>query len=241
MTLEQNYAIKDFRQAVEHERSRQVDLGYDWEHDEKHGIEHLLYWSQRYLERQTPDGLIKGYALIQAARDMIARAHTHHWNPMQVAVETFMKACGQDAPESPRLVEDVVADLRKLLIEEEWNGKDELRASIDAGDLVGIADGLGDLLYVVFGTAVAYGINIQEIFDLIHENNMTKVVYVGGKATVIRNDAGKILKPEGFKPVNLVPTLLLQGARFPRPKKDDEEGIPQVILDGLPKNDNWVV
>jgi len=41
-------------------------------------------------------------------------------------------------------------------------------------DLQEVADGLGDSLYVLLGTAVAYGINISAVFDEIHASNMTK-------------------------------------------------------------------
>lgn len=63
-----------------------------------------------------------------------------------------------------------VIDLRERLIKEECKETtDEL-----AGDLVLLADGLADLLYVVFGTALAYGIPIEEVFTEVHRTNMNK-------------------------------------------------------------------
>lgn len=41
-------------------------------------------------------------------------------------------------------------------------------------DPVGLADGLGDLLYVVLGTCVAAGIDIAPVFEAIQYSNMTK-------------------------------------------------------------------
>lgn len=41
-------------------------------------------------------------------------------------------------------------------------------------DRVALADGLADLLYVVYGTAVAAGIDVQPVFEEVHASNMTK-------------------------------------------------------------------
>lgn len=62
------------------------------------------------------------------------------------------------------------------------------------------ADALGDLLYVVFGAAVTFGIDMGPIFDEIHRSNMTKI---GGP---VRPD-GKRLKPATYEPPNLKPLL----------------------------------
>ena len=63
-------------------------------------------------------------------------------------------------------------------------------------DLIAAIDGLGDLLYVLLGAAVEWGIDLQPYFDEIHASNMTKV---GGP---VRAD-GKRLKPAGYRPPNL--------------------------------------
>ena len=54
---------------------------------------------------------------------------------------------------------------------------EELSEAVQAmaiGDEVKLADALGDLIYVVIGTAVTYNIPIQYVFDEIHRSNMTK-------------------------------------------------------------------
>lgn len=63
--------------------------------------------------------------------------------------------------------------LRRSLMKEELT--ELLKAMLD-NDIVEIADGLADLLYVVLGTAVSYGIDSDAIFDIAHNNNMTKFV-----------------------------------------------------------------
>ena len=42
------------------------------------------------------------------------------------------------------------------------------------GDKVAMADALGDLLYVVLGSANVFGIDLTPVFDEIHRSNMTK-------------------------------------------------------------------
>ena len=59
--------ITEWREDVIAERRRQVELGYDNDHDEKHGVIHLLMWAQRYL---SVGETIKAAALIQAAREI---------------------------------------------------------------------------------------------------------------------------------------------------------------------------
>lgn len=55
-----------------------------------------------------------------------------------------------------------------------------------------------DVLYVVFGTAVARGIDLEPYFDKVHKNNMAKLE--GG----IQKDAmGKVLKPEAHDQLEL--------------------------------------
>jgi predicted HAD superfamily Cof-like phosphohydrolase len=82
---------------------------------------------------------------------------------------------------------------RISLINEECS---ELFAAMHWEDLVSIADGIADLLYVVLGTAVEYGIDIEPIFNEVHRSNMTKF---GGT----KREDGKWLKPETYSPANI--------------------------------------
>lgn len=81
--------------------------------------------------------------------------------------------------------------------------KEENEEYLDAckkGDLVEIADALGDQLYILFGTILKHGLQykIEEVFDEIHRSNMSKLD-ANGKP--IRREDGKILKSElYFKP-----------------------------------------
>lgn len=110
----------------------------------------------------------------------------------QRQVRQFMREMGQETPLAPTYPGQEIAELRVRLIQEEL---DEL-ASHTQGEretvnLTAVADDLADLLYVVYGAAVAYGITIEPVFNLVHAANMRKV---GGP---VRQD-GKRLKPPGW-------------------------------------------
>lgn len=66
-----------------------------------------------------------------------------------------------------------------------------------------IADGLGDMMYVIFYTANRYGIDLGPVFEEIQRSNMTKV---GGVIDV----NGKLQKPSTYSPADLTPILLEQ-------------------------------
>lgn len=55
----------------------------------------------------------------------------------------------------------------------------ETAQALVAGDVVALADGLADLVYVAIGTAVAYGIPLDRVFDEVHRSNMTKPLRAG--------------------------------------------------------------
>ena len=72
-----------------------------------------------------------------------------------------------------------------------------------APNFVEAIDGIGDSLYVQFGAAIEFGVNMEPIFDEIHRSNMAKV----GGAT--RPD-GKTLKPEGWQPPRIAEMIAAQ-------------------------------
>ena len=116
-------------------------------------------------------------------------------------VREFHKAFGHPAPDTPGIIPDGRATLRIGLIAEEL---DELKEAVAANDLVGIADALGDLDYVVNGAAVEYGIVLPVITAEIHRSNMTKL---GPDGKPIYREDGKILKGEDYEPPRLEPLL----------------------------------
>jgi len=106
--------------------------------------------------------------------------HVHQFH------ETF-KICNANAP---TLIDERDYTLRYNLIKEE---NDEYLDACKAGDLVEIADALGDQLYILFGTILKHGLRhkIEEVFDEIQRSNMSKLDEHGNP--IYRED-GKILK-----------------------------------------------
>ena len=119
---------------------------------------------------------------------------------IQSDVADFHVKFGRPISRFPKVISDLDSSLRKNLITEEFT---EVIKAIDDKDLVEIADGIADLIYVLMGTALEYGIDMEPIWEEVHSTNMEKV---GGK---IRED-GKILKPDGWKAPNIKELLSTQ-------------------------------
>ena len=110
-------------------------------------------------------------------------------------VGDFMEAFGQDVHIEPTWPDFSTRELRLELIQEEV---DELGEAMEQRDMVGIADALTDILYVVYGAGHAYGIDLDECFQEVHASNMSKL---GEDGKPIRREDGKILKgPNFFEP-----------------------------------------
>ena len=104
-------------------------------------------------------------------------------------VLAFHRQFGIPAPVRPAVPKEERIKLREKLIDEEYM---ELVAAMDKNDMVAIADACADLIYVVIGTALEYGIPLPNIWDAVQLANMSKI---GGQ----RRADGKILKPDGWK------------------------------------------
>lgn len=238
MTLEDQIAPINpaFHRAVEAEMRRAERKGYTPEHDDQEGIDHLLRLAYEYLAQGST---VRAGFMIIAARGWVARNEDS--NIMQRQIADFMRRCDQEVAAYPQLPEEEIVTLRIRLMVEELLGKidpsvehirseddhrymrllienksDELIASMVAGDLVGVADGIADVLYVVIGTAVAYGINIKEIFDEVHRSNLSKTVWNEElqRYTIEKDAFGKGIKPLTYSPAELEPIVarqILQG------------------------------
>lgn len=105
--------------------------------------------------------------------------------------ETFVK---DRDPDKPTIPEQWLIDLRFELIEEELK---EFREAVEAKDLDGVADALTDILYVVYGAGLCYGIPLDKTFEEVHRSNMSKLGEDG--KPVYRAD-GKVLKGPNWSP-----------------------------------------
>ena len=90
----------------------------------------------------------------------------------------------------PTLIDERDYTLRYNLIKEE---NEEYLEACKNGDLVEIADAIGDQLYILFGTICKHGLQhkIEEVFNEIQRSNMSKLDESGNP--IFRED-GKILK-----------------------------------------------
>jgi predicted HAD superfamily Cof-like phosphohydrolase len=125
--------------------------------------------------------------------------------PEQKAVKEFHEVMGMEDNKTPTLVDGETAGLRIAVIAEEFN---EFIDGVAQEDLVEIADALGDLLYVIYGAANAYGIDLEPVFNEIHDSNMKKIDPETGK--VKYREDGKVLKPKGWKKPRLAPIIEAQ-------------------------------
>ena len=111
----------------------------------------------------------------------------------------FNKAFDIPYNTEPTNLDGKAIDLRFSLMFEE---NQEYHIAAREKNLIEIADGLGDKLYILMGTIVAHGMQdiILDVFNEIHRSNMTKLD-VDGKVT--RRADGKIMKPITYERPNL--------------------------------------
>jgi predicted HAD superfamily Cof-like phosphohydrolase len=118
----------------------------------------------------------------------------------QAMVEEFHHKFSILAQATPTDLNEETKRLRVRLIEEEF---DELKEAMAGGDLAAVAKEMADLLYVVYGTAVSYGIDMDPVFREVHRSNMSKV---GG----YKREDGKWVKPATYSPARIEPILAEQ-------------------------------
>lgn len=111
----------------------------------------------------------------------------------QIQVEKFMR---QGEQEFPQDIKSEMADLYMSLITEEYN---ETWEAFHKRDLVEVADGLADMVWVIMGMASVLDIPFNAIWNEVRESNMSK--FVDGK--VVKDKNGKIMKPDGYFRPNL--------------------------------------
>lgn len=113
-------------------------------------------------------------------------------------VKEFHESFGIENNEQPTTelsAKDI--QLRFDLLKEE---NEEYLEAAKEGNLVEVADALGDMMYILFGTILKHGMQhkIVEVFEEIQKSNMSKL---GEDGKPIYREDGKVLKgPNYFKP-----------------------------------------
>lgn len=120
-------------------------------------------------------------------------------------VHAFMQACGQDiAVPLDRETPSGLIDLRLRLMDEELT---EVFEAINARDAVQTAHELADLLYVTIGTAVAFGVPIEDVFAAVSRANLSKIDPSTGKPFEVVG--GKVRKgPDYFDPSDEIAEIM---------------------------------
>lgn len=92
--------------------------------------------------------------------------------------------------------EEYLETMRSMFVEEVVDGVPtlDMRKVRPAVDMVALADGLADLIYVAVGCALEFGIPLDRVWAEVQRSNLDKV-----KDGVIRRFDGKILKPASWK------------------------------------------
>jgi predicted HAD superfamily Cof-like phosphohydrolase len=83
---------------------------------------------------------------------------------------------------------------------------EEYLEAAKAGDLVEVADALGDMMYILCGTILSHGMQhvIEEVFEEIQASNMSKL---GEDGNPIYREDGKVMKGPGYFKPNIAAVL----------------------------------
>lgn len=122
-----------------------------------------------------------------------------HYADLQAFITTFNSPTLRNAS-----LQDVIQLAEQLIIEEV---KKELLPALaryqhspSLENLVQVADGLVDSVYVLIFAAGQLGLPWDDLWREVQRSNMSKVWPDG---TVHKNEYGKVMKPPGFKPPDL--------------------------------------
>lgn len=121
-------------------------------------------------------------------------------NDAQKMVQEFHEQFDIHIATAPSVPGEGTQTLRNRLIQEEF---EEFQEAMHNKDLPNMAKELADLLYVVYGTAVSLGIDMEPVFQEVHRSNMSKV---GGH----KREDGKWVKPPTYSPASLEAILETQ-------------------------------
>jgi len=119
------------------------------------------------------------------------------------AVAFFHEKFNVEQNNEPTLIEEKEFLLRHKLMKEE---NQEYLEACATNDLVGVADALGDKLYILLGTILKHGLQdkIVEVFEEIQGSNMSKL---GADGKPIYREDGKVLKSNQYFKPNILAIL----------------------------------
>ena len=121
-------------------------------------------------------------------------------NKQRKCVEEFHRIYKLGNSEKPiGKLENQKENLRFDLMKEE---NEEYLEAAKNGDIVEVADALGDMMYILCGTIIEHGMQhiIEEVFDEIHRSNLSKLDENGNP--IYRED-GKVIKGPNYFPPDI--------------------------------------
>ncbi|GAB2815313.1 MazG nucleotide pyrophosphohydrolase domain-containing protein [Actinoallomurus bryophytorum] len=118
------------------------------------------------------------------------------------AVAAFHATFG--LPRSDEPTADIPAELAALRVRLLAEEVEEFATATEQRDIVGIADALADIVYVAYGSAITYGIDLDAVLAEVHRSNMTKLDDDG--RVLLRQD-GKVAKSQNYTPPNVAGVL----------------------------------
>lgn len=117
----------------------------------------------------------------------------------QEDVDVFMSVAGQALRyevlrDADTMFDEDQANLYMDLVEEEFN---ETQQAFADKDIVGVADGVADMVWVIMGLCSTLGIDFYRVWNAVYDSNMSKLE--DGK--IIKDpNTGKVLKPDTYFP-----------------------------------------
>lgn len=134
--------------------------------------------------------------------------HSIPSRPKPLGIEQARFICSMVISELSELMSTVVSSQDQLI--------DEMQMCLDSADIHTYtpilrtdevvseqADAMVDAMYYMYDTAARQGINLDKIFDVVHEANMDKRD-LETKKFIRRESDGKVLKREGWQPPNVL-------------------------------------
>jgi predicted HAD superfamily Cof-like phosphohydrolase len=134
-----------------------------------------------------------------------ADARSVRLSDAMACVARFHEAFG--APRAVLPDAAVPAELAKLRVDLLAEETGEFADATAAGDIVGIADALADIVYVAYGAAIVYGIDLDAVLEEVHRSNMTKL---DDQGRAIYREDGKVLKSARYTPPDVAGVLSRQ-------------------------------
>jgi predicted HAD superfamily Cof-like phosphohydrolase len=139
----------------------------------------------------------------------------HHSAAIRSVLE-FHSTFGLPVNTTPTLrIDSELGKLRIDLLEEEVG---EFADATKRQDLSALADALGDIVYVAYGAAITYGIDLDAVLAEIHRSNMSKL---GADGRPVYRSDGKVLKSPLYSPPDIATVLDQQ---LPLPVANDGKG-----------------